>query len=593
MANNTCSLKDVLNVIGISQVIWIDDCFAQVDLDAELINYIKAKIVELRVSGKKLEHPLFKNLDYEVPANIFDKEIEERLNKNGDKLPIILDSIIMQLSSDNEGGLEPYRDFTPAQIKELQSLFDNLKVYSLTEWMKCKEDVFKTCNEKTLFLIDREFDREGYSPAEYGDELISSVSEHADKSFCIMFTRTVGDSDVESLRREVANGVNVPIHKFSVMSKRACGNYSSDVSPNLIKALRVVFVQLICYELASITADIMKNSLDSAVKDLASLSINAIDTAIFRNSSEEGASELDVVTRLLNLHQRMKVQSELIPRKKEIFAKLEKLRTVRDFQIGSANDPDIHRSSDLLKTWRKREIIDPPEVINLIHSPLSCGDIFKNTVNNKLYVLITQPCDLIVRGLDGHRSAMEGFFVNLYHEVLAEKYKSDRYRYFIIEGVDLIKDRSWIFDFRDVATVNLDLLDLAVYNEDGNVRWVKDQSEPSALLPGWKKRFSKQIKINSYFNGKASQISKKMLSQNEKITHCNAEIKDNKYYGISYQRFGRLRSPYSEALLGSYAAFIARTAFDHDFAKNMPEEQLIAYDDQIAALENWIGDYFI
>ena len=56
MANNTCSLKDVLNVIGISQVIWIDDCFAQVDLDAELINYIKAKIVELRVSGKKLEH---------------------------------------------------------------------------------------------------------------------------------------------------------------------------------------------------------------------------------------------------------------------------------------------------------------------------------------------------------------------------------------------------------------------------------------------------------------------------------------------------------------------------------------------------------
>lgn len=572
--NQTRNLSNLLNTIGISEVIWIDDCFAQ-PIDDELRSNIIARAAELEAYGHHSDHPIFTSIDYEAPREIIETEINSRLDKNIDKWPEILDSIIKQISYCPQYVPETNIDFSPAQIKELMYAFGNVKTYSLTTWNRDKDTILETCGEKTLFLIDREFDREGYSPAEMGDDLISSVVDTAPLAFCIMLTRTVKDDEAEVLRRHVSESAAVDIYKFSVMSKQGCGIYSKDVFANLMKAMRIVFIHRYCYDLISQTAAIMKDSLCNAVRELISLSINAIDTAIFRNSSEEGASELDVVTRILSLHQRIGVQDNTSVQRGEFFAKLKKLRAVRNYAIESSIDPDVQRSAELLKEWRLREITDPSKVINLIHSPLCCGDIFENTVNNKQYVLIAQPCDLIVRGMDsttpGHRSTDEGFFVRLLYEVRNEKHKSDRYQYFIIEGVDTVNDKSWIFDFREVATVDLELLDLVVYNEEGKVQWIKDQNEPDALLPGWKKRFSEQKKINAYFKG--SQPPKKVLSQNKKIiAYGNAEIKDGKYYSIPYQRIGRLRSPYSAALLGSYASFIARAAFDHDFAKNVYKE---------------------
>jgi hypothetical protein len=35
------------------------------------------------------------------------------------------------------------------------------------------------------------------------------------------------------------------------------------------------------------------------------------------------------------------------------------------------------------------------------------------------------------------------------------------------------------------------------------------------------------------------------------------------------KRVGRIRPPYSHAILGSYAAYLSRAAFEHDFAKGL------------------------
>jgi hypothetical protein len=581
--NQTRKLSNLLNTIGISEVIWIDDCFAQ-PIDDELKSNIIARVAELEAYGRHSDHPIFTGIDYEAPEEIIEAEINSRLDKHIDNWPEILDSIIKQISNCPQYIPDTNEDFSPAQIKAIMSAFDNVKTYSLAAWNTDKNTILETCSERTLFLIDREFDREGYSPAEMGDDLIASVARTQPLAFCIMLTRTVKDDEVEVLRRHISESAAVAIYKFSVMSKQSCGIYSKDAFTNLMKAMRIVFIHRFCFDLVSQTAAIMKDSLGNSVRELISLSLNAIDTAIFRNSSEEGASELDVVIRILNLHQRIGVQDNTSVQRGEFFAKLQKLRAVRNYAIESSIDPDVQRSSVLLKKWRLREIIDPSTVINLIHSPLCCGDIFQNA-NDKQYVLIAQPCDLIVRGMDsdtpGGRLAEEGTFVRLYNEVYDTKYESDRY--FVIKGIDATNDRSWIFDFREAATVNLGLLDLAVYNEDGKVQWTKDQCKPDALLPGWEKRFSRQQKINRYFALKESEVPREILSQHTKIQQSKAKIND-KYYGIPYQRIGRLRSPYSAALLGSYASFIARAAFDHDFAKNVYKESAEPFSEKLTKL---------
>jgi len=52
---------------------------------------------------------------------------------------------------------------------------------------------------------------------------------------------------------------------------------------------------------------------------------------------------------------------------------------------------------------------------------------------------------------------------------------------------------------------------------------------------------------------------------------CKIENNTRKFH---FQRIGRIRSPYAEAMLGSLAAFQTRAAFDHDFTKNLTEIEM-------------------
>jgi hypothetical protein len=96
----------------------------------------------------------------------------------------------------------------------------------------------------------------------------------------------------------------------------------------------------------------------------------------------------------------------------------------------------------LLRQWRRDEVFDAGSRLNALRSPLACGDVFKKDGGNRYYILLGQPCDLVVR-FNGSRAAREALLVKLASYQPANAAQS--HRYFEVpplEGID-----PWAVDF--------------------------------------------------------------------------------------------------------------------------------------------------
>jgi len=554
-------LKVLLDTAGIDQVIWIDDLFAPPDEDKLKIR-IKEKLAKLEVYNLKPIHKAFGDLKYNAPLSVRDKQIDEALYSNAEILNEIHDSISQQLKERTPDQTEPEEDLTSSQVGALLNALANVKTYSYKDWKSQYKDVLRECSENTLILIDREFVNEGASP-DAGDEILAMAIEHAPSSCCILLTHTVTPRETENLRKLIADSSDneIKIHQFSVMSKREIGAMPENAVPHLTSALRITLTHRFCFNLANESATVMGDSLKTAVNDLINLSIYDLDQSIFENSLNEGASELEVINRILFLRQRIATKKKFA-NNSEIHTKLKKMRDIRELQeIMIPSEVDAVSKSKLHE-WRTSEVFESKGLVNKIHSPLKCGDLFVNTKTETKFILLAQPCDISVRA-DGERNTEEAVFVRMVSEPGVRTIPE---RYFEIRGMG-VDGLSWIFDFRRLAYVSLRVLDLAVANDSGLVQISKDQEIPDAILPGWRVRLQKLQ--NSI---RARKIPERIkifsLSNNFPDSDCKIENNTRKFH---FQRIGRIRSPYAEAILGSLAAFQTRAAFDHDFAKNLTE----------------------
>ncbi len=412
MANMQPSpLKTLLDIAEINQVIWIDDLFSTPS-EEDLRIQIRSKIAELEVYHLKPIHQAFKSINFKADDPILQKQIEDVLYENSENLPELLDSITQQLKDQKPDKTETAEDLNPEQIEALHIAFENVSTYSYRKWKSVEKDVLSYCSEKTLILIDRNFDKEGASK-NAGDDILAMAIELASSANCILLTHWVTQKETENLRKEIAadtsNGIE--IYQFSVMSKAELGPKPEDAEPRLAKALRVILTHRFCYDLAHESVSVMRDSLETAAHDLVNLSIFNLDQSIFENSLEEGASELDVLNRILFLRQRVMTKDKFA-NDPEIHVKLKKMREIRAIQEIMSPPGIDAESKSKLHEWRVSEVFESEDLVNQIHSPLMCGDIFVNINTEIKFILLAQPCDISVRA-DGKRSTEEAIFVRM------------------------------------------------------------------------------------------------------------------------------------------------------------------------------------
>jgi hypothetical protein len=562
-------LSDVLKTVGIDKVVWIDDDFAQADPDRQR-SRIQTLIAKVHAQKVNPQHPLIAHIAHSLPEGVRATKIEQALTDKEDRFVQIIESLIQQCPDERQEGLEVDGELTPVQIMALRSALQNVETMSHKKWTANKLALLPLCSEKTLFLIDRHFTKEGLE--DEGDEIVKELKGRGEYH-CIMLTRIRPGEGTELLRSQIVSESNgaLKLSDFSVMCKSQIGRTAEDAEREFCQALRVVFTHRHCHRVANKIGETMKGSINSTIDQLVNHSVYDIDQAIYANSLEEGASEFDVIARILLLEQRVASQ-KLSLSDRELIPQLGQLRSLRAMTPLAKSTTD-EKSLKMLHKWKREEVFDEGEVVNKNFSSLSCGDVFQIRDSKKRFVLLVQPCEVAIRGESGERKAKEGIFVRICEKrpKPRKKEQNDSGRFYELEHIDG-DGGSWLLDFLESSCVSLNVLELATFNSEGNVEINKDQRGQEFWMPGWKHRFQDSLNSIRAADPSKNAIPKRFaaLSLNENLAGREGYwFADKKAWGFRFQRIGRIRPPYCEAILGSFAAYHTRAAFDHDFAKGL------------------------
>lgn len=570
--NNTARL---LAVVKVDHVVWVDDDFAPAtpDLIAETLEAMYgdgcAEIAELVANFPFLS----RNLRWER-GSLYDA-IEEQPSDT-------LEAISSWLIGNKH--LEP----TPLTVlaEHLRGTLGKitLKTVDFDGWQREKSSLLTQRN--SMYLVDFENGKGGISGVDVLEDILTSSEESA---LSVVLTNTCFQNEEINKGKYIEEKLRVEkgqVGRISVMAKARLNEAHQNpmvVDEAFNNPLRRICVRRITHHVAQACCDALSEGLRTAVETLSEIPINDVEEAVFARTWSEGGSELDVMSRILAVSGRTTLHHKLLEALKlpgaNFFKELEVLREL------SAREPVEHAAStdSRLKAWRKSELFDEGELLNRLHYPIECGDIFEKH-GGGLFVLVGAPCDLMVRGQDAKRQASEGIFLPLRTrstEQAGATQTGDRCaeassgsRRYVLPSVG--DDENYEVRFNDAFTVNLRVLDWCVLNPSGEVKvgLAKAPRYPGVLQVGWHNR------LRDAHQACCDGVQKMGAVPAEYATLCffpegfsetrdqsAAAIGASKQMDFKLKRVKRLRPPYSDALLAAYLADAGRHGFEHDFAK--------------------------
>ena len=233
-------------------------------------------------------------------------------------------------------------------------------------------------------------------------------------------------------------------------------------------------------------------------------------------------------------------------------------------------------------SWRiqRRELYEDAEHLNRYHLPLELGDIFLRPNGGAQFILLAQPCDLMLRE-DQKGERRPGATEVMLARVVKDRpgHPSDGYEELSYYDADTGESR--YVDFRKAEAVKLCILDLCVYQIDGSATLVLGDTAPERIIPVWRMHYDALVKdfekaIERYKTlldalpkdaSQARSVAQVMMvpsSSNQNL--FKGKIAQNR---ISYdvRRIGRLNQPRAAALYNRFAQYSSRAAFEVDFGR--------------------------
>ncbi|MED5325326.1 MAG: hypothetical protein VYE37_03580 [Pseudomonadota bacterium] len=583
--------QSVFDAIDIDRVIWVDDFFRNERLDENLADKLK-KEIEIKYESGECEGldsiPGLEDVDFSDPLAVVIANLPTD--------PETIETILKQMNSDDTAELNEnaFQSFT--------SLFDKyfeFQSMSLLEWNNRKSELVSL--DKTLFFVDLDFSKDGGARDE-GKLIVDYILRNSSSSqYCVLFTHNCLHGAAEEKQRlEITSQLSdVAHHTFSVLSKSIFGEDDGlGVEFKAPELLKRAFVRKLCSNLAESISIEMKQSVDEIRDQLNQHSIYELDGSIFHRSLKEGASEFDVIHRLFALKQSSAIH-ELIKEKTELVSDLKKLRDIQKIQFKPQNSderkPFLYFKSNIkpgewFSKLRNSEIWTDADSINVIHAPIRCGDTFTvycDDGSESHYILLEQSCDLIVRD-NGMRKLNEALLVPFEIVQVASNGSISTGDYKNINEVNaLSKYHSFsmpgsssdqiIFDFSNSFNVNLNLLDLCVFNENGEAQFSAEKKICPELifLPGWLEKYSTLYeKLVDNCGGESPRIKSKEnicgtllnftlnANQGMNVVICA----DKNTLSVNVNRGNRLNPPFSDVLLSKLYGHKTRLPLEHDFS---------------------------
>lgn len=472
------------------------------------------------------------------------------------------------------------------RLKDL--LPDGTATHLLTPlaWFEQRADLIKECSEerRTLFLFDQELEVDDASlDFHKGSDIIRDMAEKeragfGTRWFCGMLTHTVEKGDEVAAWRRLEKSEKLDLRFFMPIAKSTL-----DDAPAFYGAVYRTLINTYCQAMKGLAADAFEEALKEALERFSNLDPIDFEHMVVKSSETEGVSELETLIRLYGIIQKDQVKTQILQKARvgEFSAAALTVKGIAD--IGRELSAT---SQERLCTLRKEELYEGDQLVNGYNDPLRNGDVFEIGEGSeiKLWVLIAQPCDIMVRS-NGERARENNFKVavlaRLHIPEPEDAPESSDDLCFSLDHYDHNGARPAFVQFAHATPANLHVLDLAVLNKDGRCQ-LNSVPDENLKLPSraWEQR---DQTLRKYFERVTRQIEGARTAHNDKVADllaaavipraspkkafANLGTYDKGSYTYPIRRRDRIRDPLATSLLSAFSRYLARDARAHDYSR--------------------------
>ena len=560
--------------LKIAKIVVVDDQLER-PLDAALVT----RIVLEAPDAAQVASDYFGDLDYsDANENLFD-QISAGLGQLDANARSELSSALSEFDQ------EAADVGVPQAIRELAPADFDIAFLTPQQWVDRREELLAGCSKtaRTLFFFDQELDAEGQHGFTKGTELITQLEAmdaeaFGTKWFCGILSHTLEKGAEVSTWRAMAQQEQLKLELFMPISKQNLSDGDA-----FYGAVYRTLINTFTEAMKQIAKEAFGTALERALGTFVNLDPIDFEHAIVKSSEDEGVSALDSLLRLYSIIQKDRVKSQLLQEEtRDRF--LSAARTVKGIVDVARSLPED--SSKRLRDLRYVELYEAGDLINGFHDPLKNGDLFEigSAGSVKLWVLIAQPCDLMVRK-DGKRAYESNFKVAVLAPIKTGepgKPPEDKPGYgFMLDHLDRKNHQPGFVSFASATPVNLNVLDLSVLSADGKceIDALSTAELPKFASGSWgarakhlRKNFKNVAKIveaarEEHGDERAAELAVHTTPQAAPAANFRkVETYAKGTFIYKIRRCGRVRDPLASSLLGAFSRYLSRDAHEHDFS---------------------------
>ena len=475
--------------------------------------------------------------------------------------------------------------------KSLADIFDELPgcqyiTLSLQQWKKQQRKLLTDGQaENTVFLFDRDFSNEDGSENE-GIALVREV-QAKNVGHCGLLSHTFNIEGEHDAWRQIAAEHDLNRDTLIIIAKERLRRKSSGYY-QFLDILRLVGLSERYANFKSVAWSIFEQSVEDAADFVRDLSVFDFDRVIFGSSRREGVWEPDTLFRVFGILVRRQARKQLY-RDEKLFSEVTETRRISANSAALADALGETKASREALRIQRFESYESVGDLNEFHVPIDLGDIFENISTRRRYILLAQPCDLMVRE-NGKRSydnkcartgALVEFVFDGENQSVYEG-KKEKESWGELPFYHAQTGGSAFVDFARVHQALLAVLDLCALDAKGNAVVDVDSSCPDLLIRPWRERHKQLGKLFRASLGRYEQLKMKNVKEELKLlalprlsaTLSLQAVPDDRTLKYNFRRVTRLRQPWSGALLSTFAQYQARAAFEHPFDYPMQTQEI-------------------
>jgi hypothetical protein len=464
--------------------------------------------------------------------------------------------------------------------------------FSLSDWTKRKQEIIDgTPTIPTLILLDQDFSNEGGAENE-GQKLVADlerrIKDHEDVklgTFYGILTNTVSVDEEHTRRTKIVADENLDAGRFVLISKQSMRDGAELLPERLRPVLLSPLFAHLMEEVTRAVAAAQEEALERAIE----IPPEDLEQMVLQSSNQEGIWPPDTLLRILETMQRETVRKSL-REEEDLLGVAERVEAVAKVVLPKGSTADEEDGAKVPQSTEGKpvkrvpvaagisheEIYESSEHLNSLHLPIDLGDLFKNTETKDIYVLIAQPCNLMVR--KGGTRAYEPSHMLLAKVIKGSAGDKAEFKLFELPYFDADTGESYSVQLNGAKVARAMVLDSCVLNSDGGARLDLTSEIPEALLPYWKERGAKLCNQADGLLKEASAVPKKIQLKDETRRKLGGSFKGDPFPLTNFsvedrlmewacKRIGRVRDPYARALLSRFSQYFARDAYLHDLAR--------------------------